>query len=46
MTAAILLASESETGHDLPAEPWVFGLTAFGILLVLLLITMSFGKDR
>jgi hypothetical protein len=46
MTAAILLASESETGRELPVEPWVFGLTAFGILLLLLLITMSFGKDR
>lgn len=46
MTAAILLASESETGSELPAEPWVFGVVAFGLLVALLLITMSFGKDR
>ena len=51
MTAAILftselLASESETGRDIPGEPWMLGVGAFVLLVVMLLITLSFGKDR
>ncbi len=41
-----LLAEEGHAGRELAAEPWVFGLAAFGVLLVLLLVTLSFGKDR
>jgi hypothetical protein len=35
-------------GRDLPLPiaPWAFGLLAFGLLVVLLLVTLSFGKDR
>ena len=44
--AGRLLAVEGEHGRELPVEPWVYGVGAFGILLVLLLVTLSFGKDR
>jgi hypothetical protein len=50
MTAAVIqLATEtpgSEHGVDLPAEPWVIGLTVFALLVALLLITLTWGKDR
>lgn len=47
MTAAAhLLASGEETARELPVEPWVMGVGSFGLLLVLLLVTMAFGKDR
>ena len=41
-----LVASETEKGRDLPGDPWMLGLGAFGLLVVMLLITLSFGKDR
>jgi hypothetical protein len=45
MTVAYVLA---ETGHgrDLPLPPWAFALLAFSLLTTLLLVTLSFGKDR
>ena len=48
MTAltATVLATGEENARDLPAEPWVIGVGTFGLLVVLLLITLSFGKDR
>jgi hypothetical protein len=46
MTAAIELLAATETGRDLPGEPWMIGLGAFALLVVMLLITLSFGKDR
>jgi hypothetical protein len=47
MTAAIeLFAAQTETGRDLPGEPWMLGLGAFALLVLMLLITLSFGKDR
>lgn len=46
MTAARLLATGEETTRELPVEPWVMGVLAFGILVALLLVTMAFGKDR
>ena len=49
MTAAAvrLLAAEGEpVGRDLPVDPWVYGVGAFVLLSVLLLVTLSFGKDR
>jgi len=47
MTAAIeRLAAQTETGRDIPGEPWMLGIGAFALLIVLLLITLSFGKDR
>jgi len=42
----LVVAAEGEAGRELPVEPWVFGLGAFGLLFVLLLVTLSFGKDR
>lgn len=47
MTAAThLIAAGSDTAKDLPGEPWMIGLGAFSLLVVLLLVTLSFGKDR
>ncbi len=44
--AARVLAETANRGRELPLEPWAIGLLAFGFLVVLLLITLSFGKDR
>jgi hypothetical protein len=44
--AARVLAQTATKGRDLPLEPWAIGLLAFGTLVVLLLITLQFGKDR
>lgn len=38
----ILLATE----RHLPMPAWVFGVVAFGILALLLLITLTIGKGR
>lgn len=47
MTAAVhLLAAGESHGRELPLEPWALGLGTFLLLVVLLAITMSFGKDR
>ena len=47
MTAAInVFAEQTQTGRDLPGDPWMMGVGAFALLVVLLLITLSFGKDR
>jgi hypothetical protein len=47
MTAAVrVLAEGEETARDLPVEPWAMGVGAFALLVVLLLVTMAFGKDR
>jgi hypothetical protein len=47
MTAAItVFAEQTQTGRNLPGEPWMLGVGAFALLVVLLLITLSFGKDR
>jgi hypothetical protein len=47
MTAAItVFAEQTQTGRDLPGEPWMLGVGAFALLALLLLITLSFGKDR
>lgn len=45
MTAARLLASEG-TPRELPVEPWAMGAGAFVLLVVMLLVTLAFGKDR
>jgi hypothetical protein len=44
--AAARVLAETSQGRDLPVEPWAIGLGAFLALVVLLLITLSFGKDR
>jgi hypothetical protein len=46
MTAAAVLAETAREGKDLPLEPWAIGLGTFLLLVVLLLITLQFGKDR
>jgi hypothetical protein len=47
MTAAMdIFAEQTQTGRDLPGEPWMLGVGAFALLVVLLLLTLSFGKDR
>lgn len=45
-TVAAALATGEEKARELPAEPWAIGVGAFVLLTVLLLITLSFGKDR
>lgn len=45
-TVTALVALEGEAGRELPVHPWVFGVAAFGLLCLLLLITLTFGKDR
>lgn len=44
--AAHLLAEGATSGTELPVPPWVIGLGAFAGLVVLLLVTLAFGKDR
>jgi hypothetical protein len=46
LAAARVLAETSTEGRELPLAPWAIGLGAFLGLVVLLLITLSFGKDR
>jgi len=43
-----LLLAVLETGaeNELPIPAWGFGLIAFGLLLALLLMTLSIGKGR
>jgi hypothetical protein len=43
MTLALTLL---QTERELPIPAWAFGVLAFCILLVLLLITWSIGKGR
>ena len=42
----LLLAEETEHLRDLGAPAIVFGLLAFGGLLMLLVSTLAFGKGR
>jgi hypothetical protein len=41
----ISLAAEEQT-RDLPADPIVFGLVSFALLLLLMLALLMFGKGR
>lgn len=41
-----LTALETEVHTELPIPAWGFGVLAFVILIVLLLITLSIGKGR
>jgi len=45
-TVAAVLATGEEKARELPAEPWAIGVGAFVLFVVLLAITLSFGKDR
>ena len=43
LVAMVLFAQESaDTQRDLPVPPLVYGLVAFGIILVLLAVTFAF----
>ena len=46
MAILTVAAEESEVTRDLPLPPIAIGLIAFGILLLLLFVTLSFGKGR
>jgi hypothetical protein len=46
MTVATVLAESGQQGRDLPVEPWAIGVGAFVLLVALLLVTLTFGKDR
>ena len=37
---------EAEVVRELPMPAWAFGLVAFGLLLLLLFITLALGKGR
>jgi hypothetical protein len=45
MTLGLTLL-ETEVTRELPIPAWGFGVLAFGMLLILLLITWSIGKNR
>ncbi len=45
MTLGLMLL-QTEVHRELPIPAWAFGVLAFGILTVLLLITWSIGKGR
>lgn len=47
MSISSLVLPLTEAAHrDLGAPAWAFGLFSFGALVVLLVITMVFGKGR
>jgi len=46
MTAVRLLAEGESKARELPLEPWALGAGAFALLVVMLAITLAFGKDR
>ena len=48
MTDAVrLLAAEGEAHTtDLPMPAWAYGVGVFAALVLLLLVTLTFGKDR
>jgi hypothetical protein len=46
MSVASVLAESGQQGRDLPLQPWAIGLGVFLLLTALLLVTLTFGKDR
>jgi hypothetical protein len=42
----LLTALETGVERELPIPAWGFGVIAFGLLLALLLLTLSIGKGR
>ncbi len=46
MSIVHVVAEEAEQTRELPLPPVMIGLLAFGILLLLLFVTLSFGKGR
>ncbi len=45
MPAEVIMSAEQQM-RDLPADPIVFGALAFGLLLLLVLGVLMFGKGR
>ncbi len=43
-THTLLLAAEEK--RKIPAPPYVYGLTVLALLGILLLVTLSFNRDR
>lgn len=46
MSVVMTAVRSAEETRDLPVPPLAVGLLAFGILTLLLFITLSFGKGR
>jgi hypothetical protein len=46
MSYATVLAETGQQGKDLPLQPWAIGLGVFLLLTAMLLVTLTFGKDR
>ena len=46
MTLGLTLLQTEAPHTELPIPAWAFGVLAFGILLILLLITWSIGRGR
>lgn len=45
LVSAAVMASEA-AGESAPLPAWAFGLAAFGVLVLLLIITMMINVDR
>ena len=43
---ALTVIRAAETTREIPADPLVFGALAFGLLMVMLLALLMFGKGR
>ena len=37
---------QTESGREMPFPPWAFGVIAFVLLTLLLVITLAIGKGR
>jgi lipid-A-disaccharide synthase-like uncharacterized protein len=46
MYIAVWLADETEPLREFPLPAWLYGVIGFGILLVMLIGTLAFGKGR
>jgi hypothetical protein len=46
MSILLAAAQSAEETRELPVPPLVVGLLALGILMLLLFVTLSFGKGR
>lgn len=44
--ASSLLITAEETTRELPADPLVYGVLAFGLLMLMMLGLLMFGKGR
>jgi hypothetical protein len=42
----VLTVLETGVHHDIPFPPWAFGVIAFVLLCLMLLVTLALGKGR